>query len=217
MKTIANSFSGDLSNTDTWALIVAASKLLDGLVKHDMVMATRDIDQISSVLLSILQSPATPADVKNWVSPCLWRLQQRVTIKGCLPIGLEITVHDRIPRLVEEIGAPSESIAPIDTPAALDLQESAVLELQDLVSQGVGAYSAAISSSGGIFPLVNLLDNGTPKARSAALAVLYNLGMDEENHVAMLAAGVVPALQRLVKRGVPDWKLALYLLRTLPT
>lgn len=176
-----------------------------------------DIDQIASVLLSILQAPTTPAYVKNWVSPCLWRLQQRVTDKGSLPIGLEITVHDRIPRLVEEIGAPSESISSDATSAALDLQEAAVLELQDLVSQGVGAYSAAISSSGGIFPLVNLLENSTPKASSAALAVLYNLGMDEENHVAMLAAGVVPALQRLVKRGIPDWKLALYLLRTLPT
>ncbi|KAG0603894.1 hypothetical protein M758_10G128700 [Ceratodon purpureus] len=208
---------GDLSNTDTWTLMVAASKLLEGLVKHDTVVGTIDIDQISSVLLSILQAPTTPAYVKNWVSPCLWRLQQRVSDKGSLPIGLEITIHDRIPRLVEEIGALSESISSDATSAVLDLQEAAVLELQDLVSQGVGAYSAAISSSGGIFPLVNLLENSTPKASSAALAVLYNLGMDEENHAAMLAAGVVPALQRLVKRGIPDWKLALYLLRTLPT
>jgi len=192
-------------------VVIAASKLLEGLVKHDTVVDAIEIDQVASVLLNILQAPTSPAHVKDWVSPCLWRLQQRVTDKSSLPIGLEITIHDRIPRLVEEIGAPNNS------PAALDVQERAALELQELVSQGVGAYSAAIASSGGIFPLVNLLENSTPKARSAALAVLYNLGMDEENHVAMLAAGAVPALQRLVKRGRPDWKLALYLLRSLPT
>nr|PNR35431.1 hypothetical protein PHYPA_023331 [Physcomitrium patens] len=198
---------GDVSNADSWMVIIAASKLLEGLVKHDTVVDKIDIDQVAAVLLNILQASTSPSYVKNWVSPCLRRLQSRVTDKGSLPIGLEITIHGRIPELLEEIGETSE----------LDVQEKAVLEMQDLVSEGVGAYSAAIASGGGIFPLVSLLENGTDMARSAALAVLYNLGMDEENHAAMLAAEAVPALQRLIKREVPDWKLALYLLRTLPT
>jgi hypothetical protein len=43
------------------------------------------------------------------------------------------------------------------------------------------------------------------------------LGMDSENHPAMLAAKIIPCLKRLVKTGAPEWKLALYLLRALPT
>lgn len=199
----------DSVDENTWGLIIAASKLLEKLVKCENLGRTLGCAQFASLLTTILRSSTSPLYVKNWVSPCLWRLQQRTagTTISNIPTGLEITTHDSIPRLVEAIG---ESSSP-------EVRESAAIELRDLASQGVGAYLAAISTAGGIFPLVNLLESGTPDAGSAALAVLYNLGMDEENHPAMLSAGAVPSLERLVKQGAPDWKLALYLLRTLPT
>ncbi|CAM6036739.1 unnamed protein product [Sphagnum compactum] len=204
-----NLMEEDEENADLWATITSAAKLLERLVRVEKVARQLRCLQFASALVKILESPISPLDVKDWVCPCLLRLQS-LTPKSMIldaPLDMEIAVHDTIPRLVQEI---------TDTPIP-EVQERAVLQLRNLLSHGLGAYSAAVSNTGGIFPLVNLLETGTTDARAAAIAVLYNLGMDSENHPAMLAAKIIPCLKRLVKTGAPEWKLALYLLRALPT
>jgi len=73
-----------------------------------------------------------------------------------------------------------------------------------------------MADSGGIFPLVKMLEEGDEDALEAALAILYNLSMDPENHPAIIAAGVVPLLKRIIVAEGPHGTKALQLLRTLP-
>lgn len=192
----------------TWAAIAAASRLLNKLLVYEKVRASIDCRSLALPLASVLKSDI-PLHVKDWVSACLLNLDRLVgiTTNVNIPIESEVTIHDKIPRLVDEIGT---SLDP-------DVQERAVIQLHDLVSQGIEGYVAAISNAGGIFPLVELLDKGTPKAREASLSVLYNIGTNEENHPALIRAGAVTYLQRIIRSENPQWMLALYLLRVLPT
>lgn len=91
------------------------------------------------------------------------------------------------------------------------------MELNRIVSEGMVDATRAVALKGGIFPLVKLIDEGSERAIEAALAILYNLSMDSENHPAIIAAGAVPALRRIVLSQRVQWRQALYLLRTLPT
>ncbi|KAK4409714.1 Junction plakoglobin [Sesamum angolense] len=75
----------------------------------------------------------------------------------------------------------------------------------------------AVASEGGIFPLVKMMENGSDRAVEASLAILYNLSMDSENHAAIIAAGAIPVLRKLVLSQRSQWMRALRLLRTLPT
>lgn len=120
---------------------------------------------------------------------------------------MEVTLYETIPRLIEQI----------KSSFSLEVQESAVVELNRIVSEGVVDATRAVALKGGIFPLVKLIDEGSERAIEAALAILYNLSMDSENHPAIIAAGAVPALRRIVLSQRVQWRQALYLLRTLPT
>ena len=162
-----------------------------------------------AVLLADVLKSEMPLHVKDWVSSCLLSLDrlEGLTTNVKVPIEVEVIIHDKIPRLVDEIRS---SLYP-------EVQERGAIELHDFVSQGVDAYVAAISNVGGIFPLVELLDKGTPKAKEASLSILYSIGTNEDNHSALIRAGVVKHLQRIVRSGSPQWMLALYLLRSLPT
>ena len=59
-------------------------------------------------------------------------------------------------------------------------------------------------------------EEGDGDALEASLAILYNLSMDPENHPAIIAAGAVPLLKRIVVAESSHWNRALQLLRTLP-
>lgn len=63
---------------------------------------------------------------------------------------------------------------------------------------------------------MKLLEESNGDALEATLAILYNLSMDAENHPAIIAAGAVPLLKRIVLAEGPHWTSALQLLRTLP-
>ncbi|EEE54715.1 hypothetical protein OsJ_02044 [Oryza sativa Japonica Group] len=93
---------------------------------------------------------------------------------------------------------------------------NAVIELNKIVSGGVMEYTRAIATAGGIFPLVKMIEEGDGDALEASLAILYNLSMDPENHPAIIAAGAVPLLKRIVVAESSHWNRALELLRTLP-
>jgi hypothetical protein len=77
-------------------------------------------------------------------------------------------------------------------------------------------YTRAVATAGGIFPLVKMIEESEGDVLEASLAVLYNLSMDPENHPAIIAAGAVPILKRIVNVESPHWNRALQLLRTLP-
>lgn len=194
-----------ISKEDGYMLIGAASRLLEKLARYEKVNTSIFVPLFTNVL----QSQA-PLRVKDWVSACLLKLEQVSEGRGYqieVPLDLEVTIHDTIPWLVTEIG---EDFSPT-------VRERAVMHLRHLMSQGRSTYAAAIANSGGIFPLVSLLKAGSSDARDAAIAILYNLSMNEDNHPAIMAAGAVPCLVELIRRGVPEWKLALYLLRALPS
>lgn len=120
---------------------------------------------------------------------------------------MEVTLYETIPRLVEQM---KTSFSP-------EVQEAAVVELNRIISEGVVDSTRAVSAEGGIFPLVKLIENGTERAVDAGLAILYNLSMDSENHAAIIAAGAVPVLRRIVLSQRSHWTRALRLLRNLPT
>ena len=65
--------------------------------------------------------------------------------------------------------------------------------------------------------LVKVIEEGSERAVEAALAILYNISIDSENHSAIIAAGAIPTLRRIVLSQGPQWTRALHLLRTLPT
>ncbi|KAL2630411.1 hypothetical protein R1flu_015097 [Riccia fluitans] len=197
-----------LLNEEGYMLIVAASRLLEKLGKYQKLTLA---PKFGALLINILRSDV-PLRVKDWVSACLLKLEQLSNGFGDefqleLPVDFEVTVHDTIPWLVTEMG---KDFSPT-------VRERAAMHLRQLISQGSSGYLAAIANAGGVYPLVDLLKEGTAEARAAAIAILYNLSMNEENHSVILAAGASPSLVDLVRRGGPGWKLALYLLRALPT
>ncbi|KAH6558810.1 hypothetical protein KP509_1Z044100 [Ceratopteris richardii] len=193
---------------ETWVAVAAGSRLLNKILMHRKVREVADCKGFALLLADVLKSDA-PFHVKDWISATLLSLDRLVgiTTNANISVEFEVIIHDKIPKLVDEIGSAIDA----------EIQEAAVIQLRDLVSRGIEGYVAAVSNSGGIFPLVELLKSGTPKAREAALAVLYSLGANEENHLALIRAGVVTPLQRIVQSECPQWTLALYLLRTLPT
>lgn len=119
---------------------------------------------------------------------------------------MEVTLYETIPRLIQQM---KSSLSP-------DVQEAAVVELNRIIYEGVVDSTRAIASEGGIFPLVKLIEGGSDRAVEAGIAILYNLGMHSENHSAIIAAGAVPVLRRIVLSQRPQWTRALRLLRNLP-
>lgn len=189
---------------DAGLAISAASRLVTRLLDYEHFRDTIDSSQFTTLLLQILKSDI-PVHYKDWVAACLVKLN---SISGPFenPITTEITLHETIPRLIEQI----------KTSFSTEAQEAAVVELNRIISEDVVGATQAVAVQGGIFPLVKLLEEGSDRAVEAGLAVLYNLSMDNENHPAILAAGATPILRRIVLSGRPQWMKALRLLRNLP-
>ncbi|CAL5338948.1 unnamed protein product [Camellia sinensis] len=187
--------------------ISAASRLLTRLLDFDKFRSTIKPTPFITSLRKILTS-SIPLHHKDWVAACLVKLSSLSgpNIDFESPISMEVTLYETIPRLMEQIENPSPEV-----------QEAAVVELNRIISEGVVDSTRAVAAEGGIFPLVKLIEEGTGRAVEAGLAILYNLSMDAENHSAIVAAGAVPALRRIILSQRPQWTRALHLLRTLPT
>ncbi|KAB1671057.1 hypothetical protein [Gossypium barbadense] len=166
-----------------------------------------DSTHFIKLLRKILKSDI-PLRNKDWVAACLVKLcsisNPNVDFEN--PINMEVTLYETIPRLIEQIKL---SLSP-------ETQESAAVELNRIISEGVVDSTRAVASEVGIFPLVNLIEQGSDRAVEAALSILYNLSMDSDNHSAIIAAGAVPALRKIVLSQRSHWTRALRLLRNLP-
>ncbi|PQQ20815.1 uncharacterized protein Pyn_25086 [Prunus yedoensis var. nudiflora] len=188
--------------------ISAASRLFTKLLDSENFCQKIDSAHFTKLLCDILESNI-PLNNKDWVAACLVKLGSlsgpRLGFED--PINMEVTLYETIPRLMEQI---KTSFSP-------EAKEAAVVELNRIISEGVVDSTRAIASEGGIFPLVKLIEEGSERAIDACLAILYNLSMDSENHSAIVAAGAVPVLRRIVLSQRPQWTRALRLLRTLPT
>lgn len=184
--------------------ISSSSRLLTRLLDYQQFHDTIDSNHFTTLLRRILKSNI-PIHYKDWVAACLVKLS---SISGPFenPITTEITLYETIPRLIEQI---KTSFSP-------DAQEAAVVELNRIISEDVLGATREVASQGGILPLVKLIEDGSERAVEAGLSVLYSLSMESENHPALLAAGVVPVLRRIVLSERPQWMKALRLLRNLP-
>ncbi|KAL8463661.1 hypothetical protein ACS0TY_034350 [Phlomoides rotata] len=188
--------------------VSAASRLLTKLLDYEQFHLNVNSNHFTELLRSILVS-SIPLQNKDWVAACLVKLTSLSghNLDAVDQVNMEVTLYETIPRLIEKI---RNSFSP-------EVQESAVLELNRIISEGVVGSTRAVASGGGIFAVVKVMENGGDRAVEACLAVLYNLSMDEENHAAIIAAGAVPVLRKLVLSQIPQWTTALRLLRTLPT
>ncbi|XP_022973564.1 uncharacterized protein LOC111472102 [Cucurbita maxima] len=188
--------------------ISAASRLLTKLMDSEKFCNKINATRFTESLRQILKLDI-PVQHKDWIAACLIKVSSvaALSIDSGDPIDMEVALYETIPRLIQEM----------KSSLSMEVQESAVVELNRIVSEGMVDATRAVASKGGIFPLVKLIDEGSERAREAALAILYNLSMDTENHPAILAAGAVPALRRIVLSQRGQWQQALYLLRTLPT
>ncbi|KAF8083014.1 hypothetical protein N665_0795s0011 [Sinapis alba] len=182
--------------------ISAASRLLTKLLDSESFRHTVDMTLFTELLRKILRSNL-PLHYKDWVASCLVKLTSPSLNN---PINVEVTLYKTIPSLVEQMSFSS-------TPEA---KEAAVLELNKIVSEGVPESTQALASHGGIEPLVKLLEERNERCVEASLSVLYNLSMDSEYHTAIIRAGAVPVLRRIVMSQRPQWEKALRLLRDLP-
>lgn len=184
--------------------ISAASRLLTRLLEYPQFRHTIDSTRFTKLLRHILKSDI-PLHYKDWVAACLVKLS---LFSGPFenPIATEITLYETIPRLIEQI----------KTSFTDDAQEAAVVELNRIVSEGVVGATRVVAAQGSIFPLVKVIEQGRERAVEAGIAVLYSLSMESENHSAILAAGAVPVLRRIVFSKRPQWMRALRLLRNLP-
>ncbi|GFS33000.1 ARM repeat superfamily protein [Actinidia rufa] len=187
--------------------ISAASRLLTRLLDFESFRSTTNPARFVESLRKILRS-SIPLDNKDWVAACLVKLSSfsRPGLYFENPMNIEATLHETIPRLIEQIKSSSP-----------EAQEVAVLELNEIISEGVVDCTRAVAAEGGIFPLVKLIEDGTSTAVEAGLAVLYNLSMITENHSTIVAAGAFPALERIVQSERPESMRAIHLLRALPT
>lgn len=188
--------------------VSAASRLLTKLLDFEQFRHTVNPSHFTKLLRRILKSDI-PLHNKNWVAACLVKLGY---LSGPMidfenPINMEVTLYETIPRLIEQINS---SFSP-------EVKEAAVLELNRIISEGVVDSTRAVAAQGGIFPLVKLIEEDSERAVEAGLGILYNLSMNSENHSAIIAAGAVPALRKIILSQRPQWKQALHLLRTLPT
>ncbi|TYJ49798.1 hypothetical protein E1A91_A01G160200v1 [Gossypium mustelinum] len=187
--------------------VSAASRLLTKLLDSEQFCQKIDPTHFIKLLRKILKSDI-PLRNKDWVAACLVKLcsisNPNVDFEN--PINMEVTLYETIPRLIEQIKL---SLSP-------ETQESAAVELNRIISEGVVDSTRAVASEVGIFPLVNLIEQGSDRAVEAALSILYNLSMDSDNHSAIIAAGAVPALRKIVLSQRSHWTRALRLLRNLP-
>lgn len=187
--------------------ISAASRLLTRLLDSKQFCEKINLSHFIDTLRKILKSHI-PLRSKDWVAACLVKLS---SLSGydtnSNPINVEVTLYDTIPRLVEQI----------KTSFSLEAQEKAAVELSRIVSEGVVDSTGAIISEGAVYSLVKLIEEGSERGIEASLKILYNLSMDSDNHSALLAAGAVPALRRIVLSEKPQWQRALHLLRSLET
>ena len=90
---------------------------------------------------------------------------------------------------------------------------AAVRALRDLASMN-GANKVAIAAAGGIPPLVQLLRDGSAKARWTAARALFSLACDNPaNKVAIAEAGGIASLVELLRDGSAEakWPVALAL------
>ncbi|CAI8605470.1 unnamed protein product [Vicia faba] len=185
--------------------ISAASRLLTRLLDSQQFRNKINLSSFIDMLRKILKSNI-PLRSKDWVAACLVKLS---SLSGhdtsSNPINVEVTLYETIPRLVEQI----------KTSSSLEAQENAVVELNRIVSEGVVDSTGAIISLGAVNPLVKLIEEGSEIGVEASLTILYNLSMDSENHAALVAAGAVPSLRRIVLSEKPQWQRALHLLRSL--
>lgn len=188
--------------------ISAVSRLLIKLLDFDKFSGSINSAAISILLRDILKS-GIPLNYKDWVAACLVKLSSLRGPKPNMedPVNMEVTLYEVIPRLVEQI---KTSFSP-------EAKEAAVIELNRIISEGVVDSTRALASAGGIYTLVKLIDEGSDRTVEAGLAILYNLSMDSENQSAIVAAGAVPILRRIILSQRPNWTRALQLLRTLPT
>ncbi|KAG2589080.1 hypothetical protein PVAP13_5NG251700 [Panicum virgatum] len=188
--------------------VSAAARLLTKLLNFDIFTRSINSEKFTSLLRRMLKS-SFPLQSKDWLAACLVKLESRAGSSGdhgVCSVDMEITIYQTIPRLVEQML----------TSFSFENKRSAVMELNKIISSGVLEYTRAMADSGGIFPLVKMLEEGDEDALEAALAILYNLSMDPENHPAIIAAGAVPLLKRIVVAEGPHGTKALKLLRTLP-
>ncbi|XP_034911182.1 uncharacterized protein [Populus alba] len=190
--------------------ISAASRLLTKLLDLEQFRRAINSAHFTKLLHKILKSNI-PLRYKDWVAACLVKIDSLYGPISILefenPIDMEVTLYEKIPRLIEQIRSAF----------SLEAQEAAVVELNRIISEGMVDATRTVASEGGIFPLVELIEGGSEKAVEAALSILYNLSMDSENHAAIIAAGAVPALRRIILSERSQWKRALHLLRNLPT
>ncbi|KAJ0677790.1 putative armadillo-like helical protein [Helianthus annuus] len=189
--------------------VSATSRLLTRLLDSEHFRKTINASRLTNALRNVLTS-RIPLQNKDWVAACLVKLNSLsgpTELGSENPINTEVILYETIPRLIEQI---KDSYS-------LEERETAVLELNRIISEGVVDSTRAVAAQGGIFPLVKLIEEGNDRVVEAGLAILYNLSMDVENHPAIVAAGAVPTLRRIVLSERPQWVQALHLLRTLPT
>ncbi|KQK04522.1 hypothetical protein BRADI_2g13870v3 [Brachypodium distachyon] len=165
-----------------------------------------NLDESPTLVIEVSQ--AVVATSKDWIAACLFKLEPRASLvdRSVGSIDMEITIYHTIPRLVEQMM----------TSSSFENKIKAVIELNSIISGGVMEYTRAVATAGGIFPLVKMIEESEGDVLEDGLAVLYNLSMDPENHPAIIAAGAVPLLKRIVRLESPHWNRALQLLRTLP-
>lgn len=190
--------------------ISAASRLLTKLLDLEQFRRAINSAHFTKLLHKILKSNI-PLRYKDWVAACLVKIDSLYgpisILEFANPIDMEVTLYEKIPRLIEQMRSAF----------SLEAQEAAVVELNRIISEGMVDATRTVASEGGIFPLVELIEGGSEKAVEAALSILYNLSMDSENHAAIIAAGAVPPLRRIILSERSQWKRALHLLRNLPT
>jgi hypothetical protein len=188
--------------------VSSAVRLLTKLLNFDLFIRSVNSEKITSLLRRMLKS-SFPLQSKDCLAACLIKLESRAGLSGdhdLSSIDMEIAIYQTIPRLIEQM---MNSLS-------FENKRSAVIELNKIISGGVLEYTRALAEAGGIFPLVKMLEEGDGDALEATLAILYNLSMDPENHPAIIAAGAVPLLKRIVLTEGPQWSSAIQLLRTLP-
>ncbi|RDX82388.1 hypothetical protein CR513_36833, partial [Mucuna pruriens] len=161
--------------------ISAASRLLTRLLDCEQFRNKINSSHFIDVLRGILRSNI-PLHNKDGVAVCLVKLSSLSgSITSLYPINVEVTLYETIPRLLEQI---KTSFSP-------EAQETAVVELSTIISEGVVDSTEAIISGEAICSLVKLIEEGSDRAVEASLAILYSLSMDRENHSALVAAGAV--------------------------
>ncbi|KAJ1257269.1 hypothetical protein BS78_K130000 [Paspalum vaginatum] len=189
-------------------VVSAAVRLLDKLLNFDLFVQSINSEKFTSLLRRMLKS-SFPLQPKDWLAACIVKLESRAGLSAGYDVSIidmEITIYQTIPRLVEQMM----------TSYSFENKRNVVIELKKVISSGVLEYTRAVADNGGIFPLVKMLEVGDGDALEATLAILYNLSMDPENHPAIIAAGAVPLLKRIVLMEGPHWTGAIRLLRTLP-